>query len=767
MSRKSECVRVVSRRALVLSSVSIFALAIALAGPAIAQNSNQADLPQVDVVSPAKQAKPKRAARKPRPAQPQQATPASSPVPVPAPEDGDGDAVAESVGQGEGAPGTGTTGIDGYIATGTSTATKTNTPIKDIPQSITVVTRQQADDRGSETVGEALLYVPGVAVAQGEGHRDQITIRGQVTTADFYVDGIRDDIEYYRDLYNVEAIEVLKGPAAMVFGRGGGGGVVNRVTKKADGERVREVTVNGGMYDRKRTTIDVGDSLGSAAAFRLNAMYEDSENFRDFFELERYGINPEMAFKIGDRTKVSLSYEYYKDDRTVDRGVPSINGRPTRGPIETFFGNPAVSFSDFEGHTLSGVIEHKFDSGVNVRNVTYYADYDKLYQNIFASSAVNPVTQTLSIGGYVDATKRESFINQTDVTYRLDMGNAIRHTLAAGAEFSHQETNNDRNNPRFFDPVAGPPTITVPFNNPTNFSPVFFSNPNRRRFTELDVASGYVQDQLEITKYFEIIGGIRFDRFDVAFEDGLTGASIGRVDNVWSPRIGAVFKPFSALSLYVSSSESYLPGAGDQFNNVMLVNGDTLKPEEFRNKEIGFKWEVASRLFFTGALFRLDRENEIITAGPFNGEQVGLTQTEGGELALTGYVTDSWQISAGWGHQIAKIVNGNPVNIGNEKPFVPHNIYSLWNRYQFTPMWAAGVGVIHQTESFAELNNAVVLPEFTRVDAALFLTLNQNWAAQLNVENVLDEEYYASAHNNNNISPGAPRSAYVTVKAKF
>ncbi len=770
--------RTTSRSLRLVSSLSALALAAAIG---LVPNSagGQAPLPEgeddtPDAPAPAakkKAAKPKPAPSvkvKSKPVAAKKPAPAEPPV-VSADEAADPAASSQSSrgdGPPPGTPGTGTTGISGYNATGTSTATKTNTPIKDIPQAISVVTKQQAEDRGSETVGEALAYVPGVAVAQGEGHRDQISIRGQVTTADFFIDGIRDDAEYYRDLYNVQAIEVLKGPAAMVFGRGGGGGVINRVTKKADGDRVRDVTVNAGMYERARTTIDVGDSIGSGAAFRLNAMYEDSENFRDFFELERYGINPKMAFKLTDQTKVSLGYEYYKDDRTVDRGVPSFDGSPSRGRIESFFGNPNASKAEFEGNAVTATIEHRTDTGINLRNHTSYADYDKVYSNTFASSAVDEVTNEVTISGYRDETLRENFINQTDVTYRWDMGAGIRHTFAAGTEFARQTTDNIRDNARF-GAVDGGGSIKVPFDDPTTFTPVFFNNRNRERHTELDISSGYFQDQLEITKYLEIIGGLRFDRFDLAFRNGLNDDRFERVDDVWSPRIGVVFKPLDTLSIYVSSSESFLPGAGDQFNNLTTVNGDTLEPEGFLNREIGFKWEVAPRLFFTGAIFKLDRTNQIVTTGPFSGEQVGLTRTEGGELALTGYVTDKWQISAGWGQQIAEVEQGNPANIGNEVPFVPHNVYSLWNRYQITQMFGVGVGVIHQTESFAELNNNVRLPEFTRVDAALYVDFNENWAAQVNVENVFDEEYFASAHNNNNISPGAPRSAYVTVKAKF
>jgi catecholate siderophore receptor len=246
----------------------------------------------------------------------------------------------------------------------------------------------------------------------------------------------------------------------------------------------------------------------------------------------------------------------------------------------------------------------------------------------------------------------------------------------------------------------------------------------------------------------------------------LNGAIFGRVDNVWSPRLGFVFKPFEALSLYASSSRSFLPGAGDQFN-VLTVTSQNLEPEELNNRELGFKWEVAERLFFTGAIYTLDRENQIVTTGPQTGTQVGQTRTEGGELGLTGYVTEAWQVSAGYGHQVAEVVVGAPGDVGKEVPWVPHHTFSLWNKYQFTQMWGAGVGVVHRTEYFAALDNTVTIPGYTRVDAALFLELNENWSAQLNVENVLDEEYFISAHNNNNISPGAPRSAYLTVKASY
>ena len=731
--------------------------------PAATQPKAKAVVEVEDAPAPAK---PKRAKKKvsesPRP-KPKSAV--STPPPQenyePA-EPSTADASADPDG-GSSEPLGGPSGIDGYTAKQTTTATKTDTPLKNIPQSISVVTKEQAADQGSKSLGQALTYVPGVNVAQGEGHRDQVTIRGQQTTADFYVNGVRDDVEYYRDLYNVEAIEVLKGPSAMVFGRGGGGGVINRSTKAADGTAIREATVTGGMYDMKRATVDVGQAISSAAAFRLNAMYEQSGTFRDFFELERFGINPTMGFKLTDSTKLLVSYEYYNDERTVDRGVPSRDGRPSEGRREAFFGNPDVNAAAFEGHTASVTLEHRVDSNLKVRNHTSFTDADKAYANTFADGAVSD-TGNVKISGYRDETQRQSFINQTDVTYKIQVAPYIRHTILAGAEFGYQETENNRDNPNFGTPASGVASIVasinVPFENPSFFTPVFFDNPSRRRETTLETAGIYVQDQLEVSKYFELIGGIRFDRFDLDFRNGLTGAQFGRIDEVWSPRAGAVFKPSDQVSVYVSHSRSFLPSGGDQFN-VLDVTSENLKPEEFDNKEFGFKWDVAERLALTGALFQLDRENQAVVV---DGQtfQIGNTRTEGGELALTGYVTDQWQMAAAFAHQVAVVEH-----TGREVPWVPHNTFSLWNRYQFTPMFGAGVGVVHKTDFFAAANNEVVIPGYTRVDAALFFNLDQNWSAQVTVENIFNTDYIASAHNNNNIMPGAPTSVYVTVGAKF
>ncbi len=215
------------------------------------------------------------------------------------------------------------TGTVGIYANSTSVATKTNTPLIDIPQSLSVITKDFIRDQGFQGLTDVTRYVPGVAVHQGEGNRDELVIRGVDSSANFFVNGFRDDVQYFRDLYNAQSVEVLKGPSALTFGRGAGGGVLNRTLKEADGNRVYEATAQTGSWGDRRVTLDAGQAINDNVAARLNMMYEGSDTFRDFNHLERYGINPTVTLKPDDDTKVKLSYEYFHDDRTSDRGNPS------------------------------------------------------------------------------------------------------------------------------------------------------------------------------------------------------------------------------------------------------------------------------------------------------------------------------------------------------------------------------------------------------------------------------------------------------------
>lgn len=269
----------------------------------------------------------------------------------------------------------------------TSSSTRTSTPLRDVPQSISVITQDLIRDQSMQNMADVVRYVPGITMAQGEGHRDAPVIRGNATTADFYVNGVRDDVQYLRDLYNLERVEAVKGANALTFGRGGGGGVINRVTKQAQFFPVGEIALQGGTFNNKRFTTDFGQIINDKLAFRVNGLYENSDSFRHDVNVERYGISPTVTIKPGERTNIRLGYEYFNDDRTVDRGIPSFQGRPSAAHRSTFFGDPDRNYATAGVNLGSATFEHQAGR-FNLRNTTVFGDYDKFYQNL-VPGAVN------------------------------------------------------------------------------------------------------------------------------------------------------------------------------------------------------------------------------------------------------------------------------------------------------------------------------------------------------------------------------------------
>jgi catecholate siderophore receptor len=670
---------------------------------------------------------------------------------------------------------------DQYGAESTSTATRTDTPLRDVPQAVTVVTERQIDDQAMRSIGDVLRYVPGTMIGQGEGHRDQITIRGNNSTGDFFVDGLRDDIQYYRPLYNLQRVEVLRGPNAMIFGRGGGGGVINRVTKVPLFEQRIGASGSVDTFGAWYVDADLNQPLSDNVAARLNAIYEEFDNHRDFFEGRLIAANPTLRFLPGADTGINLSYEYVDDERVVDRGIPSAGpgsvadpARPLSGFRDTFFGVPGINELGFEGHILRGTVEHRFTPELTLVSRLLYADYDKFYRNAFAATSVATTAagaRQVGIEAYFDAFQRENLFSQTDLVWNVTTG-AIEHTLLAGFEYGQQDTGNQRLN-GFFD--SGVPTTqggrrtTVSLTDPLVIPPITFRAGAGQRATESDaeILAFYVQDQVEIGPV-ELVAGLRYDRFDISVDDFITGITTERIDNLWSPRIGIIFHPIETVSVYGSYSRSYLPQSGDQFNS-LDVTGANLEPERFDNYEVGVKWEPREGLLLSAAAYQLDRTNTRApgaTAGTIvaTGEQ----RSRGIELEMAGQITSQWQVSLGYALQDAEITETtSAAPAGREVPQVPKHQISMWTRYDFTPRFGAGLGLHHQSESFASISNAVVLPSYTRVDAALFVRLTEQIEVQVNVENLLDESYFPTAHNDNNITTGAPITARGTVRVRF
>jgi catecholate siderophore receptor len=686
------------------------------------------------------------------------------------------------------------TGTVGYYADSTSSATKTNTPLINVPQSASVLTKDFIQDQGTHSITDLSRYVPGVAVHQGEGNRDELVIRGVDSSANFFVNGFRDDVQYYRDIYNTQSIEVLKGPSALVFGRGAGGGVVNRTLKEADGTRVYEATAQTGSYGDRRVSLDAGQAVNENVAVRLNTFYEGSDTFRDYGHLERYGFNPTVTLKPDDDTKVKLSYEFYHDREVADRGNPSI-GTGTRfnptspfapnGDLTAFFGSPIYNNTYADVQTGMAVIEHDFGGGLTVKNSSLYADFNRAYQNVYPGSSVTLPAGTFSYNAYNHTTNRENAFNQTDFIYKTMTG-PVRHTIAFGTEFDRQ-TGIDLRNTGIF--ANG--TNSIPGNafNPTFFGPVNFIHQYPGAFStgvsaadsfsvyRLVTASAYAQDQIEVTRWLQFIAGARFDSFEMGATDDNTGIVRARTDNTWSPRAAVIVKPVDNLSIYSAYSISYLPSAGDQFS-ALNTGSALIPPQKFENTEVGVKWNIFPKLQYTAAIYQLNRTNVPLAIGGGLFAISGSNVIRGFETALTGYVTNDWQTTLGYAYTDARL--GSDTNSstslipapptflkGNRVQLVPFNQVSLWNKYQIDPMWGAGLGIIYFSDSYAASDDFVRLPGFVRVDAALYLKINQTWSGQLNVENIFNAGYWASADGNNNISPGQGRTFRVVARAKF
>jgi catecholate siderophore receptor len=657
------------------------------------------------------------------------------------------------------------TDMAGYEAFTVDSATKTVTPLRDVPQSITVVSAEVIKDQGMQSIADVVRFVPGITSIQGENNRDQVVIRGNSSSADFFLNGVRDDVQYYRDLYNLDRVEALKGPNAMIFGRGGGGGVINRVTKQAGFAPSGGLTFQGGSYSNKRILGDLDRALNNRVAFRINGLYENSGSFRKHVGLSRVGVNPTLTIIAGQQTQIRLSYEYFRDHRTADRGIPSYQGRPSDADMSTFFGNPDLSFVHARVNLASAIIDHQIGK-LNIRNHTLFGDYDRMYQN-FVPGSVNADKTRVNLSAYNNATRRRNIFNQTDLTYAARTG-SVRHTLLAGTEFGRQVSNNFRNT-GFFNNTST--TISVPFRDPTVSTPVTF----RQTATDADnhvqanIAAAYAQDQIELSTKLQLLAGLRVDHFNLKFHNNRNGDNFHRVDNLLSPRAGIVYKPVVPLSLYGSYSVSYLPSSGDQFSS-LTASTQTLEPEKFTNYEFGAKWDIHQSLALTTAIYRLDRTNTRANDpnDPAKIVQTGSQRTTGFEAGFNGNVTRDWRIIGGYAYQNARVTNAT-INAlkGALVAQVPRHTFSLWNNYRFAKRWAAGLGITNRSNMFAAIDNKVVLPGYTRADVALHYTINEKFGLQGNLENVLNKKYFINADSNDNISPGSPRAVRFSLNWKF
>lgn len=651
---------------------------------------------------------------------------------------------------------------DAYLYSDQVNALKTPTPIIDVPQSLSITTAEQIREQGFDSIGDIVNYTPGVSNAQGEGHRDAVVFRGSRSTADFFVDGVRDDVEYYRPLYNVEQFEILRGPNALLFGRGGTGGIINRVMKKGEiGSDFNEYQLNIDTFGAYSAQIDSNVAISDQSAFRINAFYESLENHRDHYDGERFGLNPTFKFLLGENTTIDVSYEYNDNERFIDRGIPTgVDGKPATELAGIFFGDSNLSDAVFDAHILRAAVQHRFSEELKGRFDLAYGDYDKSYDNYYTSNYDETVSpEQVTISGYVDTTQRKSLTLSAGLIGEFETG-SIRHTVVAGAEFVGSDNNNDR---------MSAPNTTIDLANIVNFTGPGFTNFGDNTEADLGVTSFYIQDEIALFEQLNLVLGARYDRFDFDVDildvNGNLTARRSQVDEEITPRLGLVLKPKKNLSFYASYSQTFLPQSGDQFASIGN-NNLLLDPDEFINLEAGVKWDFNPRMSLTAAIFDLQQDaQETDGLGNFfNVEQ----NVYGFEAQFLGQITKEWFITAGYSYLDGEIKDDtDPLVDGNRPRELPEHMFSVWNRYQLNDQLGLGLGLVYQDETFITEDNDTTLPSFVRVDAAVFYQLSEDLRLQVNIENLLDEEYFPHAHGDHQVTVGAPIHARIGITGRF
>ena len=644
-------------------------------------------------------------------------------------------------------------------------ALKTPTAIIDVPQSLSIVTDEDIRKQGIREIGDIVRYTPGVNTSQGEGHRDSVVFRGVRSTADFYQDGVRDDVQYYRSLYNVDQVEVLRGPNALLFGRGGTGGIINRVTKKAQiGEQFGSFDLGADDFGAFDFAADF-NRTGENSAFRLNLHSDSLENHRDMYDGDRTGFNPTVRIQMSDATTLDLSYEYADHERFIDRGIPTANGKPVDALKDVVFGTSDINLTTLEADIFRGIVTTELsDTSKAIFSLTS-SEFEKLYQNLYASG-YDLATNVVTLDGYRDPTERENLIFSANLVNELQIGGAT-HTLLIGAEVVDTDNKNERYDTYWSTTQKDKESFNVsrPLNIATNSAGVatsvdFTTKLKSRTTSDIEVTSFYIQDQIDLSDNLVVLLGGRLDQFDITVNDVKAGSAQSREDDEFSPRAGIIYKPQDNVSFYLSYSESFLPRSGEQYKK-LTASSAALDPDVYESSEIGVNWDITPDLSLRASYF--DSEQTIATRDESGegAEIVGL-QVDGIELEIKGQVSDQLYVSFGYSDMDGE------TSSGGEPREIPESTMSLWTTYQVNDKFGYGLGVMRQGESNISNNKpGLILPDYTRVDFAAYYDVSEDTTIRLNVENLLDETYYPHSHSTHQASVGEEVNARLSITRRF
>ena len=643
-------------------------------------------------------------------------------------------------------------------------ALKTPVPVLDVPQTVTIVTDDEIRSQGLREIGDIVRYTPGVNTSQGEGHRDAVVFRGVRSTADFYLDGVRDDVQYYRSLYNVEQVEILRGPNALLFGRGGTGGIINRVTKKAVlGEMFGGYDLGTDSFGALDFAADYNVQTGDNSALRFNIHSDALENHRDHYDGTRFGMNPTVTVALSDATTLDLSYEYADHERFIDRGIPTINNAPDESLSNIVFGDEDINVTTLEASIMRANVSHKFSETRKANLAVQSSSFEKMYRNLYASGYDGTL---VTMDGYLDPTERDNFIVSGNIVSEVVTG-SVTHTILVGAELINTENKNHRYDTNWsttdddnevFD-ISRPMDFSV--NSAGVATSVNFTNSLKSKSeSDITVTSLFVQDQMDLTDNVKVMLGGRLDSFDITVDDIKNGTSESRTDDRFSPRAGLIYKPQENVSLYMSYSESFLPRSGEQFK-ALSASSARLDPDVFESTELGLKWAMTDTLSFTAAIFDSEQTRAAYDNDTGENSEIRGLRVDGIELELRGQVSDKLQLAVGYSSLEGTTSSGG---VARE---VPDHTFSLFAKYQVDENFGWALGITQQGESHIKDNSTLVLPEYTRFDFAAYWNVANDMVLRLNVENLTDELYFPHSHSTHQASVGEPLNARVSLSKSF
>lgn len=667
-------------------------------------------------------------------------------------------------------------------------------PLVDTPQTITIIKKELLQEQGATTLTEALRNTPGITMTMGENGNtttgDSIFMRGFDTQGSIFVDGIRDLGTITRDMFNMEQVEIVKGPAGTDNGRGAPSGYINLESKRAKADNFTNATVGVRTAGSVRATADLNRQFSENAAFRLNLLSDTGGvEDRDWVKNKSLGIAPSVTFGLNTPTRVTLNYLHIEQKNRPDGGIPAIGipGYQGAGVLESaapvnrsnYYGS-TNDFNDVNADMFTAFVEHTLAPNITLRNTTRYGITEQDY-NLTGINAVtaagDPSTWTVSRSRQGKDQRNEILTNQTNITADVQTG-AIKHSLSGGVEFIYEKQGNKTLG--LNGATQGPANLYNPSVGDV-FQPLLYTGASTSG--ETTTAAAYLFDTIKLNESFQLNGGLRYEHYKTKFENidttGVTASRFDKGDNLLTWKAGALYKPAENGSVYVAYASSQKPPGSDNFTLATgaNINNPNLDPQKATNVEIGTKWDLLdNRLAFTGAIFKTENENAAVQTDPVTSEVTafGKQRVKGVELGLVGQITSAWQVSTGLARMDTKTVQGTATQTGGNLNWSPKMTFTGWTTYRLPFGLTIGGGVRYVDSQVRSANaalpttNVAQVPSYTVYDAMASYVVNKNLTLQLNLYNLTDKFYVQSLNNGGSrFVLGQPRSGFLSANLKF